>query len=60
LKDLNRIQSIDPREADGQKLKECGTNMKLKDQREEGKEGTILCSRFQHKPIHIQRQKVPI
>ncbi len=61
LKDLNRIQSIDPREADGQKLKECGTNMKLKDQREEGKEGTILlCSRFQHKPIHIHRQKVPI
>ncbi len=61
LKDLNRIQSIDPREADGQKLEECGTNMKLKDQREEGKEGTILlCSRFQHKPIHIHRQKVPI
>jgi hypothetical protein len=26
--------------------------MKLKNQREEGKEGTILlCSRFQHKPI---------
>ncbi len=61
LKDLNRIQSIDPREADGQKLEECGTNMKLKDQREEGKEGTILlCSRFQHKPTHIHRQKVPI
>jgi hypothetical protein len=56
LKDLSRIQSIAPREADGQKLKECGTNMKLKDQRQEGKcygkEGTILlCSRFQHKPI---------
>jgi hypothetical protein len=46
LKDLNRIQSIDSREADGQKLQECGTNMKLKDQREEGKEGTILlCSK---------------
>ncbi len=61
FKDLNRIQSIDPREADGQKLKECGTNVKLKDQREEGKEGTILlCSRFQPKPIHIHRQKVPI
>jgi hypothetical protein len=40
---------------------ECATNMKLKDQREEGKEGTILlCSRFQHKPMHIHRQKVPI
>jgi hypothetical protein len=61
LKDPHRIQSIAPREADGQKLKECATNMKLKDQREEGKEGTILlCSRFQHKPIHIHRQKVPI
>ncbi len=60
LKDLNRIQSIDPRAADGQKLEECGTNMKLKDQREEGKEGTTLCSRFQHKPIHIYRQKAPI
>jgi hypothetical protein len=60
FKDLHRIQSIAPREADGQKLKECGTNMKLRDQREEGKEGTILlCSRFQHKPIHIHRQKVP-
>jgi hypothetical protein len=35
--------------------------LKLKDQREEGKEGTILlCSRFQHKSIHIHRQKVPI
>jgi hypothetical protein len=32
LKDLHRIQSIAPREADGQKLKECATNMKLKDQ----------------------------
>ncbi len=53
LKDLHRIQSIAPREADAQKLEECGTNMKLRDQREEGKEGTILlCSRFQHKPIH--------
>jgi hypothetical protein len=60
FKDLNRIQSIDRGEADGQKLEECATNMKLKDQREEGKEGTILCSRFQHKPIHIHRQKVPI
>jgi hypothetical protein len=61
LKDLHRIQSIAPREADGQKLKERATNMKLKDQREEGKEGTILlCSRFQHKPIHIHRQKVAI
>jgi hypothetical protein len=53
FKDLHRIQSIAPREADGQKLKECATNMNLRDQREEGKEGTIqLCSRFQHKPIH--------
>jgi hypothetical protein len=61
LKDLHRIQSIASREADGQKLKECTTNMKLKVEREEGKEGTILlCSRFQHKLMHIHRQKVHI
>jgi hypothetical protein len=29
FKDLHKIQSIAPREADGQKLKECATNMKL-------------------------------